>query len=214
MSIDQYLLFVVITGVFILSPGPSVMLSINNGIRYGAKRSSFAVLGNVSAFQILIIFSALGLGAALTASAEIFNALKIAGAIYLIYLGVKIWSAPTISHNSSKLINDHDSTPHKLFKRAFLVTASNPKALIYVSALLPQFIDTKQALLFQIILLAVTSAVVQFTIFMFYVLLASQARNWIESPNTRKVFNRFSGITFIGFGLVLGLSENIAANKT
>lgn len=208
MSIDQYLVFVAITSLFLLSPGPSVMLSINNGIKFGVKRSSIAVLGNVSAFQLLIILSALGLGAVLTASADAFNLLKILGAIYLVYLGLKIWFSPVTSYKNGVVNNDLDSAPSILFKRAFLVTSSNPKALVYVSALLPQFIDTQQSLLPQITTLAITSAVVQFVIFMAYVLLASKARRWLEQPAKRKAFNRVSGITFMGFGVALGLSEN------
>ena len=94
MNVDQYLLFMAITSVFLLSPGPSVMLSINNGVQYGIKRSSIAVCGNVVAFQLLIILSSLGLGAVLTASSEIFSIIKILGALYLIYLGVRIWISP------------------------------------------------------------------------------------------------------------------------
>jgi threonine/homoserine/homoserine lactone efflux protein len=208
MSIDQYLLFTVITSIFLVSPGPSVLLSINNGVKYGIKRSSFAVLGNVAAFQILIILSALGLGAVLTASGEIFTFLKILGAIYLVYLGVKIWFSPIAKMQKGVSTNDKYSNRYILFKQAFFVTSSNPKALVYVSALLPQFINTQQALLPQVITLALISAVIQFIIFMSYVILSSKAKSWLENPNKRKIFNKFSGLTFIGFGVALGLSEN------
>lgn len=208
MSFDEYLVFVAITSVFLLSPGPSVLLSINNGIKYGVQRSSIAVLGNVSAFQLLIVLSSIGLGAVLTASADLFDFLKILGAIYLVYLGLKIWFSPVVSNQNEIAIKDCDSAPFTLFKQAFLVTSSNPKALVYVSALLPQFIDTQQTLLSQLMTLAITSAVVQFVIFMAYVILASKARRWLENPAKRKVFNRLSSISFIGFGAALGLSEN------
>lgn len=208
MSIDQFLVFVAITSVFLLSPGPSVMLSINNGIKFGVKRSSIAVLGNVSAFQLLIIMSALGLGAVLTASADVFNFLQILGALYLVYLGLKIWFSPVINDQNGVANNNRDSAPSMLFKQAFLVTSSNPKALVYVGALLPQFINTRESLLPQITTLAITSAVVQFVIFMAYVMLASKARHWLENPAKRTAFNRVSGFTFMGFGIALGLSDN------
>lgn len=208
MSIDQYLAFVAITSVFLLSPGPSVMLSINNGVKFGVQLSSIAVLGNVSAFQLLIALSALGLGAVLTTSAEVFNFLKLLGAVYLVYLGLKIWFSPVITSQNGAANNDGDSAPSKLFKQAFLVTSSNPKALVYVTALLPQFIDTGESLLPQITTLAITSAVVQFVIFMAYVLLASKARHWLQHATKRKILNRVSGITFMGFGVALGLSDS------
>ena len=208
MSIEQYLVFVAISGVFLLSPGPSVLLSINNGAKYGAKLSAIGVLGNVVAFQVLIILSALGLGAVLTASGEFFNVLKVLGAIYLIYLGVKIWFAPISNSLNGKTIAKENTTPFTLFKQAFFVTSSNPKALVYVSALLPQFINTEQALLPQVVTLALTSAVVQFVIFMSYAVLASRAKDLLKNSKNRKIFNRFSGVTFVGFGVALGLSEN------
>ena len=208
MNIEQYLVFVAITGVFLLSPGPSVLLSINNGAKYGVKLSAIGVLGNVVAFQVLIILSALGLGAIITASGEVFNVLKVLGAIYLIYLGVKVWLAPVSNLSNGKETTKDTVTPFILFKQAFFVTSSNPKALVYVSALLPQFINTEQALLPQVATLALTSAVVQFIIFMSYAALASRAREFLKNSKNRKIFNRFSGVTFIGFGVSLGLSEN------
>ena len=126
MSIEQYLVFVAITGVFLLSPGPSVLLSINNGAKYGVRLSAVGVLGNVVAFQVLIILSALGLGAVLTASGEFFNILKILGAIYLIYLGVKIWFAPISNLLNGKSTNDEDTTPITLFKQAFFCYIIKP----------------------------------------------------------------------------------------
>ncbi len=144
----------------------------------------------------------------MTASGEIFNLLKILGAVYLVYLGVKIWFSPIVKIQNGVPANDKYSNPYVLLKHAFFVTSSNPKALVYVSALLPQFINTQQPFLPQVIILALTSAMLQFIIFMSYVILSSKARSWIENPNKRKIFNKFSGLTFIGFGVALGLSEN------
>ena len=154
-----------------------------------------------------MVLSAVGLGAVLTESAEIFNFLKILGASYLIYLGVKIWFSPIEKIVNETSVNGRSSKPFSLFKEAFFVTSSNPKALVYVSALLPQFINNQLSLLPQIVTLALTSAVIQFIIFMFYVILANNTRHWLGSPSKRKFFNRFSGITFVGFGVVLGLSK-------
>lgn len=207
MSIDQYLLFVAITGVFLLSPGPSVILSINNGIHHGIKRALIGVLGNVVAFQLLIVLSALGLGAILTASSEVFFVLKIFGALYLVYLGIKIWRSAIVK-NRSNFLEDKNSNRFHLFKQAFLITSSNPKALVYVSALLPQFINTQQAIIPQVFMLGLTSAAVQFLIFSSYVVIGSKSKQWFENPKKLRIYNRASGVTFIGFGVALGLSEN------
>lgn len=109
MSIEQYLAFLTITVVLLLSPGPSVLLSISNGVKYGAKLASAGVMGNVVAFQILMTLSATGLGAILAASSEFFIVLKIIGALYLIYLGLKLWfsSIPKhlVDHRTTELQN-------------------------------------------------------------------------------------------------------------
>lgn len=210
MDVHQYLVFVIITSTFLLSPGPSVLLSINNGVRYGVQSASIGVLGNVVAFQILIALSAVGLGAVLTASSELFTVLKIIGALYLIYLGVKVWRGADfrLSVESSGELRSVTNSRLDIFKHAFLVTSSNPKALVYVSALLPQFIDTQQVLMPQILILGLTSAVIQFLIFMSYVVIGHKSRYWFENPIRLKAFNKLSGMTFIGFGAALGLSEN------
>ncbi len=208
MSIELYLSFVAITIVLLLSPGPSVLLSINNGIKYGSKLASVGVMGNVIAFQVLMVLSATGLGAVLATSSEFFIVLKIIGAMYLIYLGFKLWFASVPKSIDGQSSVQKQKSPLSLFKEAFFVTISNPKALVFVSALLPQFINTNNALLPQIILLSLTTAVIHFTIYQSYAVLSSKAKYKLESSKNRSVFNKISGVTFVSFGVALGLSEN------
>jgi len=85
MNIELYLSFIAIATMLFLSPGPSVLLTINNGAKYGSKLASVGVMGNVIAFQFLMILSATGLGAVLAASSEFFIILKTIGAVYLIF---------------------------------------------------------------------------------------------------------------------------------
>ncbi len=208
MSVELYLSFVAITTVLLLSPGPSVILSINNGVKYGSKFASVGVMGNVVAFQILMVLSATGLGAVLATSSEFFIVLKMIGAMYLIYLGFKLWLASvpqSINENSSK---QKQKSLFSLFKEAFLITISNPKALVFVSALLPQFINTNHALLPQMMLLSITTAVIHFTIYQSYAVLSSKVKHKLESAKNRSVFNKISGVTFLSFGVALGVSEN------
>ncbi len=206
MSFEQYVIFLSITGLYMASPGPAILLCINNGIQLGIRLSAFGVLGNMLAFQILIVLSAIGIGSILATSLEIFNLVKILGAIYLCYLGIKIWFSPI---NTLAQIEAFEKRrkPSFVFRHAFLVTASNPKALIYVTALLPQFLDIHQPLVIQLLSLNAGIAVLQFLIFMIYVVLSSRARVWLNNEVTRKLFNRISGVIFISFGIALGLSE-------
>jgi homoserine/homoserine lactone efflux protein len=206
VTVEQYLIFLTITGLFLASPGPAILLCINNGVQYGVKRSAIAVLGNMLAFQILIILSAIGVGSILATSVTIFNLVKFIGVFYLLYLGLKIWFAP-FNRIDSTTFTLKDRTSFSLFRHAFLVTASNPKALIYITALLPQFLDIHQALLPQMLILNPAIAILQFAVFMSYVIMANQMRGWLNNETTRTLFNRVTGLIFMGFALALAFSD-------
>ena len=208
MNLEHYLAFIAITVILFLSPGPSVILIINNGFKYGFKLAAIGVLGNVVAFQFLMIISATGLGAILAASKDFFIILKVLGATYLIYLGCKLWlsSVPDkIKNNSTSFALRSRS---ELFKEALLVTITNPKALVFVSALLPQFINVERALLTQIMLLCITTAIIHFGVYLIYAMLTSRVNHLLENSTNRKIFNKLSGSIFIFFAIALGLTEN------
>ena len=206
MSIDNYIIFLTITAVFMASPGPAILLCINNGVQHGVRLSAFAVLGNILAFQIMIVLSAIGVGSILATSITFFYLLKIIGALYLLYLGLKLWFTPVRNLSSlSNQVKKHSA--FSLFRQAFLVTATNPKALIYITALLPQFIDIQQPILAQVITLNPAIAVLQFIIFISYIIAASQVRRWLQYNSTRLWFNRVTALIFISFAVTLGLSE-------
>jgi threonine/homoserine/homoserine lactone efflux protein len=208
MSIELYLAFVSITTVLLLSPGPSVLLAINNGIKNGPKLASFGVLGNVVAFQVLMILSATGLGTILAASKEFFIVLKIIGAMYLIYLGIKLWFSPISMNIDAQSSENIMKSKKSLFKEAFLITISNPKALVFVSALLPQFINLDDTLFPQTLLLCLTTAFIHFIIYQSYALLSNKAKHILESTSRRSIFNKISAVIFVSFGAILGISEN------
>ncbi len=122
MSFEQYLVFLAITLAWMFAPGPATLFSINNGIRYGAKKAVLATFGNVLAFQVLVLLSILGLGAVLAASTVAFQVLKIIGALYLVYLGFKLWTAPIIAFKESDEFSQQEVSQSVLFRRAFLIT--------------------------------------------------------------------------------------------
>ncbi len=207
MDIDQYLIFLAITIAWMFAPGPATLFSVNNGIRYGAKKAVLATFGNILAFQILVLLSILGLGAVLAASTMAFQILKIIGALYLIYLGFKLWTAPIIAFKESDNFDQQDASQSALFRRAFLITFLNPKALIYISALLPQFINVNNFEIVNLLTITLTIALLQFIAFSSYAILSSNIQVWLKNENNRQRFNRLSGSTFAGFGLALGLSD-------
>ena len=207
MDFEQYLIFLAITLAWMFAPGPATLFSVNNGIRYGAKKAVLATFGNILAFQVLVLLSILGLGAVLAASTTAFQILKIIGALYLVYLGYKLWTAPIVAFKENDNFDQQDVSQAVLFKRAFLITFLNPKALIYISALLPQFINVTNFEIVHLLTITLTIALLQFIAFASYAVLSSNIQAWLKNKNNRRWFNRLSGSTFAGFGMALGLSD-------
>jgi len=206
MSFEQYISYTMVITILLLSPGPSVLLSINNGLKYGRKLSALGVLGNVFAFQILIIISATGLSAVIVAFDELLLVIKTIGALYLCYLGFKIYVSSASQADSNVAQTNLAHQPWKIFKQAFLITLLNPKALIFVSALLPQFINPVLELTPQVNALCFITALIHFSIYFGYAMLAARAKPMINKGKNQDRFNKISGITFLIFGLTLGIS--------
>jgi threonine/homoserine/homoserine lactone efflux protein len=131
------------------------------------------------------------------------------GAAYLIYLGIKLFIQKGSDFTT---INNHlistDISSLKLFLQALGVALSNPKAIIFLTALFPQFININQTLLPQFSMLIVTLMLFSFFFLMFYALLAHKAKTWLTKPNRIKAFNRTSGSIFVGIGVFLATSSN------
>jgi len=207
MDFQQYLIFLTITLVIMATPGPATLLTVNNGIRYGARKAILAIWGNVIALQILVTLSIFGLGSVLAASEVAFLWLKTIGALYLVYLGFKLWTAPITTFKENDSFDQQSVSQFVLFRRAFLITLTNPKALLYISALLPQFINVNNFEIMHLLTITLTIALMQFIAFASYAVLSSNIQVWLKNKNNRQRFNRISGSTFAGFGLALGLSD-------
>jgi len=208
MDFQQYLIFLTITAVWMVIPGPATLLAVNNGIRYGTRKAILAIWGNVIAFQILVALSILGLGVVLAASETAFMWLKTIGALYLAYLGFRLWMAPIANVEQSNNPEWQDVSQLVLFRRAFLTTLSNPKALTYISALLPQFININHFEITHLLTISFTIAMAQFIAFASYAKLSSNFNIWLKNENNHRWFNRIIGSIFAGFGLTLGFSNH------
>ena len=143
MTLSTLLVFSLVALVAIATPGPTVLLALVNGSRYGVRRSLPGMLGAVVSDFVLVGAVALGLGALLAASEFWFSVVKWLGAGYLALLGVRLLR----SQGSVALAQTNDTaahvaaTPSSIFLRSFLVAVTNPKGYLFCSALLPQFID-------------------------------------------------------------------------
>lgn len=187
-----------------LTPGPNGLLALSHGMRFGLGRATWTALGGVAGFMVLVAASLAGLGALLATSEQAFLVAKWLGAAYLIYLGIRTWRAPPprvdvgvdVAATQARTV----SSP-RCFIEGFLVAVSNPKALIFFAAFLPQFMVPGLSFMTQFLVLGGTFAVVEL---IYEVLVAGTAERiapWLGRHG--RVFNRITGATFIIIGGVL-----------
>ena len=208
MSFEFFLIYSVTVFVASIVPGPSMLLALTHGMKYGAKRTIVSALGNLSVTLLQAAISIAGLGAILLASEGLFNIIKWAGAIYLIYMGVSIWRSPNIS--VSEKSSSHPpamASLRKMYLQAAFVTAGNPKAIIFFTAVFPQFIDPNAAYIPQFGMLMGTGGIIAFGCFMIYATGGQKIVTLFSKATVGKYFNKIIGGTFIGAGIGLASSN-------
>jgi homoserine/homoserine lactone efflux protein len=189
-----------------LTPGPAVLFVVSHGLSRGGRAALAANAGILTANTIYFILSALGLGAVLLASHQVFIALKYAGGIYLVYLGVR-----TIAGAGLALSAPRETTAgaaQRAWLRAAALQLANPKALVFFAALLPQFLDAARPIAPQMLILAVTSAVIEFLVLASYGYLAASASRLAHQPRFRTITNRVSGSLLIVAGAGVAIGRN------
>lgn len=201
---DNYLIYVGVAIATILLPGPAVILTVTNAIQRGLLKSFAGILGVASAILMVAIISATSLGIILENSVMAFTVVKIMGAVYLIYLGVKMWRTKEVN---SVRPGRPEASYLKCFIEGFLVSISNPKAIIFFMSIFPQFINLSQEYKPQFILLAVTFSLLVIVIHTTYALFSYFAKSKLSSTRGNKVLNKVSGGVFVGFGIGLAASS-------
>ncbi|NTF07604.1 LysE family translocator [Agrobacterium rubi] len=201
MPIENWLAFVAASAVMLAIPGPTILLVISYALGHGRKASSATVAGVALGDFTAMTASMLGLGALLATSAALFTVLKWVGAAYLIYLGIKLWRAP-VSGEAAKEAATGKERPLKIFLHTYIVTALNPKSIIFFVAFLPQFLTPSLPFWPQVMIFEVTFLVLATCNAALYGLLASAARNSIRKPKVQRIVNRTGGSLLIGAGLL------------
>ncbi|WP_083568335.1 LysE family translocator [Arcobacter sp. LA11] len=199
--INDYLAYIILAITVTAVPGPAVILTIKNSLQYGYKVSMANIFGNFLAMIILASISAIGLGAIILASETIFYAMKILGCIYLVYLGIKVWTSPYKNEERTTKIAEKGLIT--IFKEGFFVGISNPKAIVFFVALFPQFIDPTREYFLQFTTLILTIEGISFFVLLIYALLAFKFAKYLTKEKTIKQFNKITGGIFIGFGVAL-----------
>lgn len=194
MSLETWLAFFAACWVISLSPGAGAIASMSSGLQYGFWRGYWNALGLQVALVVQIAVVAAGLGAVLATSALAFTLIKWFGVVYLVYLGIKQWRAlPSDLADESSV--RPVGKPLVLMARGFLVNISNPKALVFILAILPQFIDTHLPLLPQYLIIATTMVCVDLIVMAGYTGLASKVLRALKTPRQQRRMNRtFAGL--------------------
>ncbi len=208
MSLHTWWLFVATVFVVSAIPGPNMLLVMTHGAQHGLRRSSATMAGCLSALILMLSVSAAGLGVFLEAWPAMFNVLRMAGAAYLIYLGIKAWRAPadeTALQQTDEPVTKPARSRFALFRNGFLVAGSNPKAILFAAALLPQFIDAGHATLPQFGILVGTFAVIEVSWYLVYAGCGTRIGSKLRSRNVARAFNRLTGGVFVGFGAMMAL---------
>jgi threonine/homoserine/homoserine lactone efflux protein len=177
------LAFIAVSLIGIATPGPTVLLALANGSRYGVRRACFGMAGAMLSDFVLIAAVALGLGALLAASEFWFTVVKWLGAGYLAFLGIMLLrSKGTLNASIDGADRKRGAgTAPALFWRCFLVAVTNPKGYLFFSAFLPQFIDAGAPQLAQYALLAAVFAGIDFIVMLLYAVLGSQAVRFLKA---------------------------------
>lgn len=192
-------LFAVTETVLSLTPGPAVLFVLSSALRAGARQGVGSILGILTANTVYFAVSASSLGALLISSYRVFFAVKWIGAAYLVYLGARtiLWHSEILPAGEPAKTG---ASAMRLFRDGFVLQMSNPKAIVFFSAILPQFIDPHRAVLPQIVILGLTSIICEFAVLSSYCLAAARASLLARQPRYAKWTNRIAGSFLIGAG--------------
>jgi threonine/homoserine/homoserine lactone efflux protein len=200
MSIELWTAFVLAATVVLIVPGPTILLVISQSVAHGRKAVLPLATGVALGDLIALTFSLMGLGALLASSAALFAILKWIGAAYLIYLGIKLWRSNP--EPTGMEVSMPQATVALLIKRAFIVTALNPKSIAFFVAFLPQFVSTQRHAAEQFVILGATFVLLAWVNAMVYGLFAGQLRDALLSVGIHRLLNRCGGGALIGAGVL------------
>ena len=199
---EYYWLFVLASALLILTPGPNVALIVANSVAYGARYGLLTVLGTTMAVVVHLLLVGIGLQEALGVIGTVFEYVRWLGVAYLLYLGITTWRAPPADLAA---VQAQPRSVHLMIARAFAVSLTNPKVLLFYGAFFPQFLSPLRPAGPQIWILCLTFITVALMIDTLWVTAAARARVAIAAHG--RLRNRISGGLLIGAGLGLALAR-------
>jgi threonine/homoserine/homoserine lactone efflux protein len=212
MTLSTWWLFILMTFVVSATPGPNMLFVMSTSARHGVRPAVVAMLGCMTALLAMMSVSAAGLGALLQTFPTVFEALRLAGAAYLAYLGVKCWRSPVQDRRGDGI----DGSPAAavpavpsgaIYRQGFLVAASNPKAILFAAAFFPQFIHPDAAKLPQFAILLTTFTVIEVGWYFVYAVSGKRLSSYLQRATVMRAFNRLTGGVFIGFAALMATAR-------
>ncbi|WP_295765364.1 LysE family transporter [Undibacterium sp.] len=205
MPFTTWFAFFLAACVIAISPGSGAVLSMSHGLSYGVKKTTGTIIGLQAGLLLVLAIAGAGVGSLLMASEVAFNSVKTIGALYLIYLGISQWRAKVLSPITADVAVAQTLLPswRKRFLIGFFTNATNPKGIIFMVAVLPQFISQSAPVLPQLLILGVTMCLVDLVVMHSYAFAASSMQRFFRDPALLKKQNRFFGGILMAIGAAL-----------
>ncbi|MEV6105890.1 LysE family translocator [Streptomyces sp. NPDC051940] len=208
LSTDRLLAFSAMSFLLIIIPGPSVLFVVGRALAQGRRAALTTVVGNTAGAQVLVVAVSLGIGTIVERSVLVFTALKLAGAAYLVHLGIKaVRERGSLRAAFSGAVPPAPSTARTLWE-GFAVGVTNPKTLVFFAAVLPQFVDRAAGhATAQMLLLGLVFNAIAITADSVWGLTAATARDWFaRSPRRLAMVGGVGGFTMIGLGVTVAVT--------
>ena len=206
MTLEWWFAYLLTSIILSLSPGSGAINTMTTSINHGYRGAAASIIGLQTGLAIHIVLVGVGLGTLFSRSILAFEILKWAGAAYLIWLGIQQWrAAGAIDLNTMAKVQSR----RKLFQRAVFVNLTNPKSIVFLAALFPQFIVPQQPQVMQYLILGVTTIVVDIIVMIGYATLAQRIALWIKGPKQMKALNKVFGSLFMLVGVLLASAQRV-----
>lgn len=203
MTFATWITFVIAACIIAVSPGSGAVLSMSHGLSYGVRKASGTILGLQAGLLLVLAIAGAGVGSLLLASEVAFNIVKTVGALYLIWLGLAQWRAKAAPGPGAQVVQAQAPSLRRRMLTGFLTNATNPKGIIFMVAVLPQFIAQDHPLLPQLLILAVTMCTIDLFVMHGYAFLAASMQRFFRDAKAVKAQNRVFGGLLMGVGAAL-----------
>ncbi len=210
MELNVWLAYCVAAWFIALSPGSGAVLSMSHGLSYGVRSTTATIVGLQIGLSVILLVAGAGIGALLLASSLAFTLVKVLGAGYLLWLGWCQWRAPVQAQAGSASATEAALSVRQRVLRGALTNMTNPKGIVFMVAVLPQFIDPARPLWLQLAILLATTVVADVVVMHGYAWLAARLQRWMRSARARRSQNRVFGGVLMAMGASLFLVKRVS----